>query len=397
MNKLFYILFFGFCFLGCNNNNNNNKPKSYAVEKSMPVFKKPEPNETTQSKNLFDLIQNKKETAQDLPKDFDFSRNYTDAELKTLNLDPTKIDATEYYFLSEQKFLKEEVEGLSFQIYYKHLYGYLLEKIVRVQRTDTVFDIILSAIYSNGSDGSTLSTEFRSNNLFQKSWADVKTVKDEPYLMAYYIDSVWTYYQYNDRLDLIKNTELSAKYYKEITENPETGKRDSLFQKINPLGKIKNTEFFSGVSYADYNKNLPETITIYSKNKETKTELETIETWGAYIHSMELFTLNKNHFIYIEMFETSGNSYSYFFSVDTETMTLDNVELEYANSKIPDTLQIFKGYGIMKEANNKFTSGGILRSENGGSYYFVSKHKMTEENGKFILKCIDTKINPKDE
>lgn len=159
------------------------------------------------------------------------------------------------------------------------------------------------------------------------------------------------------------------------------------------LGKIQNTEFLSGVSYADYNKNLPETITIYSKNKETRTKLKTIETTGAYIDAMELFSLNKNHFIYINMSETSGITYSHIFNVDSKTKILNKVEQDYGNSKFPDSLQIFKGFGVTKDAENNFTSGGTLRSDNGRVYYFESKHKMIKENGKFILKCIDTKMN----
>lgn len=388
MNKLFYILFFSFCFLSCN----NKKTKSSVVEKSMLVSKQSEPNETTQSKNLFDLIQNKKETVQGLPKDFDFSKNYTDKELKSLNLDPTKIDVNEYYFLSQQNFLKEEVEGLTFQIYYKHLYGYQLEKILRVQRTDTVFDIILSGKYSNGSDGSTLSTEFRSDNLFQKSRADIKIVKDDPHFMAFCIDSVWTFYQYNNRFDLMKNTEHSSKYYKEITENSETGKRDTLLQKINSLGKIKNIEFISGVSYDKYYTNLPEKITIYSKNKNLRTKLETIITAGAYIEKIELFSISNDYFINIELFETSGMAYSYFYAVDKKKMILNKVEVDNENFILPDSLSIHKGFGILREADNRFVSGGQLRSENAKEYYLEKEYKMLKENNAFVLKCISMEI-----
>lgn len=391
--KTLHLLFAVFLFFACNN---KREEKSEAVlQDSTSLSEDREHSKEPNPKTLFDLIIIKKETAHNLPKNFDFSKNYTENELKALNLDPEKITANEYYFLSEQQFLKEDIEGLTFQIYYKHYYGNQLEKILRVQRADTVFDITLAGSYSNGLDGSTLSTEFTNDTTFKESLVNIQTVKDEQYTTAYNIDSLITFYWYNNRFDLVKNVDYTFRWYKEVTTNPETGEQDTLLEQMNSLGKIQNTEFLSGVSYTQYNTNLPETITLYSKNKNTRNKLETIETWGAYIDSINLFSIAKNHFIYIKMMETSGNSYSYFFALDMRKMTLNKVEQDYGNSKFPDSLQIHKGFGITKQADNKFTSGGILRSEN-KSYYFESEHKMTKENGKFILKCISTKITPAD-
>lgn len=384
------LLFIIFLFFACNNKKTENSEvvlqNSTTLPENTEHIKDPNP------KILFDLINNKKETTHNLPKDFDFSNNYTEKELKALNLDPEKIAANEYYFLSVQEFLKEDIEGLSFQIYYKHFYGNQLEKILRVERPDTTFHITLSGKYSNGMYGQTLSTQFINNNEFREVRSKTKMVKDDTHFMAYYIDSVWTFYYYNNRLDLTKNTEVSSKYYKEIKENPETGKQDTLFEEIVSLGKIQNTEILYGVSYVPDFGNLPETITIYSKSKNEKTRLEIIETAGAYIDDVEMFTVDKNQFIYIKMMETSGNSYSHFYALDMKKMVVNKVEQDYGNSKFPDSLQIHKGYGITKDVDNKFKSGGILRSDN-KSYYFESEHKMTKENGKFVLKCINTKIN----
>src|SRR5690606_9403575 len=134
---------------------------------------------------------------------------------------------------------------------------------------------------------STLSTEFRRDNNFREVRSKTQMIKDDPSFMAYYIDSVSTFYYYNNRFDLRKNTEFSSRYYKEIKENLETGKRDTLFEMINSLGKIQNTEFLYGISYVPNFGNLPETITIYSKNKKKKTRLKSIETGGVYIDNTE--------------------------------------------------------------------------------------------------------------
>jgi len=394
MKNLLYI--FLFIFFGCNHKKSENTEP--VLEVSTVVSEEKKTVENHQPKTLFDLIHNKKETTYNLPKDFDFSKNYTEKELKALDLDPVKIGADEYYFLSEQDFLEEDIKGLSFQIYYRHFYGNQLEKILRVQRTDTGFDITLAGKYSNGSDDSTLSTEFRRDNNFREVRSKTQMIKDDPNFMAYYIDSVSTFYYYNDRFDLTENTEFSLRYYKEIKENPETGKRDTLFEMINSLGKIQNTEFLYGISYVPNFGNLPETITIYSKNKNEKTRLETIEANGAYIDDVELFTNDKNHFIEVRMMETSGNSYSYFYAVDMKKMVLSEVEQDYGNFKLPDSLSIYKGYGITKQKDNKFTSGSFLRSENGSvkEYYLENEHKMIKENNKFVLKCISTEITPTD-
>lgn len=346
---------------------------------------------------LFNLINNKKETAHNLPKDFDFSKNYTEKELEALNLDPSKIDANEYYFMSGQKFLKEEVDGLSFLIYYKNFYGNQLEKILRVHRKDTVFDIVLAGRYSNGSDGSTLSTEFTNDFTFKTSLANITTIKDEPSATAIIIDSLFVFYDYNKDLDFVKNRDYSWKFYEEIKENPETGEKDTLFQNMNLIGKVQNTEFLSGITYTKFNSSLPQTIRLYSKNKNNLSQLTRIENTGAYINSKEIFTVDGNYFISIKMGETSGITYSHFFGVNTKTMTLSEVEQDYGNFKLPDSLQYHKGYGITRQADNRFISGSRLRSEeNDNEYYLEREHKMTKENGKFVLKCISTEITPTD-
>src|SRR5690606_3360131 len=107
--------------------------------------------------------------------------------------------------------------------------------------------------------------------------------------------------------------------------------------------------------------------------------------------------IGKNHFIYIKMSETSGTAYGHFYAVDLKKMVLNKVEGGYGDFKIPDSLSVWKGYGIVKEAD-KFVLGAILRSENGSNkeYSLHREFKMTEENNKFVLKCISTKIYSND-
>lgn len=232
-------LFIIFLFFACNNNKADNKENVLQLSTSTPSSS--ELIEKKQRKSLFDLINSKKEKASDLPKDLDFSKNYTKKELQALNLHPEKIKSNEYYLLSEQKFLKDEIKGLSFQIYYKQFYGSQLEKILRVQKADTIFDIILAGTYSNGLDGSMLSTKFINNTTFKESLANIHTIKDEPHITAYNIDSLFTFYQYNNKFDFIKNQEYIFRWYKEISENPVTKKNKNCIRANEIFGK--NTEY----------------------------------------------------------------------------------------------------------------------------------------------------------
>lgn len=393
MKNLFYILIF-LSFLSCKN---SKRIENSVMEQSKEIVSEDElVTVENKPKTIFERIQIKKENPQNIPEDFDFSKNYTEKELKVLNLNPNEINSDEYYFLSEQKFLEEDIEGISFRMYYRHFYGNQAEKILRVQRRDTIFDIILAGQYSNGSDGSTLSTEFRIDNRFRKAWTDVRTVKDEPNSVAYDIDSLWTFYHYNDRFDLAEETKFSSKYYKQITKNPETGKQDTLFEQITSLGKIRNTELIYGVSYIKIAKNhtIPEAIRFYTKHKNTKTKLKTFEVISGHIDNVELFTIGNDYFIYVRLMETSGNSHSYFYAVDIQKMILNEVEEDYGNFKIPDSLEIHKGFGISREKDNRFISGSRLRSKNTGEYYLEEEYKMIKKNNKFVLKCISAEIIP---
>lgn len=344
--------------------------------------------------HLFHLIKNKKEIADDLPRNFDFSENFTEKEREALNLQPEKIGSNEYYFLSDQKFLKEEIEDISFQIYYRNFYGNQLEKILRVKRTDTIYDITLSGIYSNGLDSSSLLTEFRNDMRFKKSWADLITVKDEPNIRAYNIDSIWTFYHFDNQLNLTKETASSSRYYKEIKENPETGKQDTLLEEMFSLGKINERQLVCGIIYSNYRNTLPEKISIYSVNDNQRKLLESFVNAGAYIDKMELFSLEGNQFINLSFSETSGIHYGIFYAVDSTTITLNKIKQNYINVNIPDSLQVFKGFGIMRNKENKFISGATLGSETSGrTYHFQEEHKLVKENGEFVFKSIDTLLN----
>jgi hypothetical protein len=149
------------------------------------------------SKNkIFDLIVSKKETPQNFPDSiaykFDFSRRFTEKEITALNLDTTKIHLNQHFFLSNQKFLKKQVDSISFLVYHKHQYGDELSKILRVKRKDTVFDLTLAVEGGDGNDHYEIETEFINDSIFVSkntaSSGDIVYSKNNGY------ESVYEYY-----------------------------------------------------------------------------------------------------------------------------------------------------------------------------------------------------------
>jgi hypothetical protein len=109
-----------------------------------------------------------------------------------------------------------------------------------------------------------------------------------------------------------------------------------------------------------------------------------------------MITVDDIHFIYIKLSETSGVAYSHLYAVEGKDMTLSKVEEDYGAYTIPDTLSLFKGFGIVYDGD-KFISGATLRSEsNNREYYLKKEFIMTIANDKFVLKCISTTLHSTD-
>ena len=197
--KLIFLIF----IFGCKNQTNRKIA-------SLPEIKT-ENSENQSTETIFDLIINKKESPKSFPDSiaykFDFSKRFTEKEVSVLNLDTTKIDLSEYYFLTNQKFLKKEIDSISFLIYYKHQYGDQLEKILRVNRKDTVFDITLS-MQGGDSFSQSVSTEFVSDSIFKETFThkvgDIIYSEDngKHSTYEYYCDSIISRYKYDKFLNL---------------------------------------------------------------------------------------------------------------------------------------------------------------------------------------------------
>ncbi|WP_179354736.1 XAC2610-related protein [Winogradskyella vidalii] len=197
--KLLLIIF----IFGC-----KNQPKSKTIllsESKTEISKK----QFTES--IFDLIINKKESSKNFPDSiaykFVFSKRFTEKEISVLNLDTTKIDLSEYYFLTNQKFLKKPIDSILFFIYFKHQYGDQLEKVLRVKKQNSNFDLVL-AMEGGDSFSNSISTEFINDSTFISTYThkvgDIISSKNngKESTYEYYCDSIISKYRYDKSLDL---------------------------------------------------------------------------------------------------------------------------------------------------------------------------------------------------
>lgn len=161
-------------------------------------------NSYKQKKSVYKLIIKKEEIPDNFSKGFEYKKNYTKREVQELKLDTTMIKDNEYYHLSNQDFLNKSLEKINFKIYYRFLYGYLSEKILRIERKDTIFDIFLSASGGDGQETFELSTKFENDSIFEEKTVFRSTIIDDPYLVADKIEIVTTRYQYSQKFDFKK-------------------------------------------------------------------------------------------------------------------------------------------------------------------------------------------------
>jgi hypothetical protein len=169
--------------------------------------------------SAFELINNKKQDPENISnsihKNFDFSRRFSEKEVSVLKLDTSQIESNEYYFLTDQKFLKEEIKGISFLIYYKHKYGDQLEKILRIKKKGLFTDITLSMTGGDGQDTYRLSSEFVNDSIFVKTYIHKITAIDNNHLMAYSTDSIVTSYKYDSKFNFTEINQESLNIYEE--------------------------------------------------------------------------------------------------------------------------------------------------------------------------------------
>lgn len=160
--------------------------------------------ETTPS--VYELILEKQpQLKSGYPNGIDISFNdersfYSLEEVKRLRLDTLKLKINERYVLSTQSFLEENDLGIESEIYFYQSYPYMLSKHLRVFHGDNMQDLVLSATHGDGQSGKSIQSEFNNDSTFIQIIIEDETVKDNPYTMAYQIDSIAKEYRFDDHL-----------------------------------------------------------------------------------------------------------------------------------------------------------------------------------------------------
>lgn len=343
--------------------------------------------------NFFDLILEKKHTSDSLSKKkFDFSKRFTKKEIVALDLDSAQIGPNEYYFLTNEKFLKEQIDSISFSIYYRHLYGYQLEKILRVERKDTVVDITLSMIGGDGLDGDETSTEFENDSLLRKTFIKSIALADDQYYMADWIESIVTKYIYDNKLNMkvFKKDTLYSK--KEILIDKVTGEKNVQYETIKKLGSINETELFYG--FHNSSSSYTDRVSLYKKKGEGLVKLINFDSGGSLLDESKLVWLNQHPFVYFSFSETSGHSYGTLYSIDKTISSANEVTYDYGDSKVADSLEVRNGVGPLLVETNKFSSFSLLISKNSEiSYGLTREFKLVKiEDDKFVLQLFKQNI-----
>lgn len=181
---------------------------------------------------LFNLIRNKKEAPDSLPKvPINIDELSKTAMLK-LGIDPNKVSANERFLLDEKPFLSTSIQYPHFQSYYHSIYGNYLAKVLRIIKKDSTGEIVLSSVVSNGLDGETISTEFVNDSIFVSTEILKKTLRDDTELMEYEYDSIVSKYKYDSVFDFNLISKDTFNYHIEKITKPKVSfKRLKIYSK----------------------------------------------------------------------------------------------------------------------------------------------------------------------
>ena len=113
-------------------------------------------------------------------------------------------------------------------------------------------------------------------------------------------------------------------------------------------------------------------ISIYAKKDTVKTKLfDYFDFGGNYLDEISLRYFKNHPFIYIHTTHTYGHSNGDLYAFDIENLKTNKVNTIESNTKVPDSLQPWKWFGLAIE-NNEFLTGGDYRSKNNSSKYVTS-------------------------
>lgn len=161
-------------------------------------------------------------------------------------------------------------------------------------------------------------------------------------------------------------------------ENPKISRIDYNFNLENlgfstgnekSIGKIDDVDFV----YECYGctTTVSDSITIFARKGQWRKKLATVPIYDFYLDDIELLSLQGHDFIYVSSTHTYGHAKATLFSLSRNMLLAEKVKLRKSDYVIPDSLYVLKGFGLVKDKNNNFTSGYFLRSENTGDGHSI--------------------------
>ncbi|RYG01879.1 MAG: hypothetical protein EOO07_33645, partial [Chitinophagaceae bacterium] len=193
---------------------------------------------------IFSIISQKKHTPEDFPRNFNFSRSAGQNEITALSLDTSQIDANTYYFLSDQEFFTQNIEGLKAIVYFRHLYGDEVTKILRLQTGNTVKEITLALQGGDGLDSYRQSGEFVNDSIFIETSVVRETIRDDQNHVAYKTDSVISVYQYNQMLDLSLVNRDTLRFTEDYIYDSNYALQQASRSQKSTLFRVNNVPYF---------------------------------------------------------------------------------------------------------------------------------------------------------
>lgn len=332
--------------------------------------------QVSESHSLHPYILRPKETAQHLKSQWRLEDiiDLSDAQRRQYKASGLE-DGT---YTTNLPFLKYQIDTLTFDIYYKKTLGDQLEKGVLIQRTDSIVEIPLARIGSDGNEHWSMDSAFINDSTFV---THTVFTSEDPDSNAFFGDSITRSYHYTHHFDLSLIRKDSIRF-----------KNTDVFHSThNFIGKVN--EHVLVYDCIDCKSESTGSIRIYSLDAGVKTELTTLHFDGHYLNNIKLLELQEHACLYVSEAKNSEHVKSHLFTLDTNTPKLHQVVVPQT-IELPDSLQLYKKFGITIDKAHHFKSRALLRSsQSGNSYVMTTTYKLVQlAKWQYELQVLDTQL-----
>lgn len=158
---------------------------------------------------VYELINKHKQVPNDFPK------NINNLFPVNPNLPHNDTTSTEFdgNYYPEEEFMTRNSREVLVQVFYRKKYGDEIEKVLQINKNDTISEISLAMI-GGDSNWYSLSSEFVDDSIFTQTIVNRETTIDQTNLMGYSYDSIIKKFRYNEKFELDTISKDTFKYEK---------------------------------------------------------------------------------------------------------------------------------------------------------------------------------------